>query len=418
MTDAELRELRSRALASGSVADEAAYLLERVRVGDLERDRLLLAAYCEDPAAQQALGSDAPRPGAGADLFAWMQGLDLWADRDETELEPCPWRKDLAVRANLLAAQHVALDEDHPRLARALLAGMDWLDCPCEGHALEAERASDAALRVAGARPDGEAGRRAWAMVSAAGEAGDLSESRFLSFPSLIHAARVSSEERVRTVVREGLIPWLLDSTPLERMGAFRQAVAPVPERPVLHKPESKDDLRPPFSRIGDSGWAERVRDLLDAYGVPLPDPVSGSELDQREASLGVQLPPSLRRFLTEIGPLDPDGIRILSPPEIVPMEQIWFRDRLGFFARRRLRRMVAVADYLGTGDLIGLEIASGRVSLCSHDPLGFSRWLPDFDALIKMVLIDLARGRYGWPDEVDDLVASLKRELFGFVPF
>ena len=44
MSDQRLRELERRWKESGSPDDEAAYLLERVRVGDLTRERLHLAA--------------------------------------------------------------------------------------------------------------------------------------------------------------------------------------------------------------------------------------------------------------------------------------------------------------------------------------------------------------------------------------
>ncbi len=54
MTDQRLRELERR--AADSVEAEAAYLLERVRAGDLARQRLELAACCGHPAARTALG--------------------------------------------------------------------------------------------------------------------------------------------------------------------------------------------------------------------------------------------------------------------------------------------------------------------------------------------------------------------------
>lgn len=62
MSDARLRELERRWKETNSPDDEAAYLLERVRVGDLTRERLELAAYCGNLAAAQATGI-APLPG-------------------------------------------------------------------------------------------------------------------------------------------------------------------------------------------------------------------------------------------------------------------------------------------------------------------------------------------------------------------
>ena len=51
MSDARLRELERRFAATGAVADEAAWLAERLRAGALSEDRVALAAFCEHPAA-------------------------------------------------------------------------------------------------------------------------------------------------------------------------------------------------------------------------------------------------------------------------------------------------------------------------------------------------------------------------------
>jgi hypothetical protein len=54
VSDARLRELERRWKSSGTVEDEAAYLLERVRVGNLTENNLHLAAHCFHPAAMTA----------------------------------------------------------------------------------------------------------------------------------------------------------------------------------------------------------------------------------------------------------------------------------------------------------------------------------------------------------------------------
>jgi hypothetical protein len=62
MSDERLRQLECRWRETGSVEDEAGYLLERVRVGDLERGKLELAADLGHPAAHVALSRpQAPR---------------------------------------------------------------------------------------------------------------------------------------------------------------------------------------------------------------------------------------------------------------------------------------------------------------------------------------------------------------------
>ncbi len=73
MTDSKLRELERRWKETGSTEDEAAYLLERVRVGDLDQEKLELAAYSGHEGARLALGDAAPQ--VSDDFGAWFQGL-------------------------------------------------------------------------------------------------------------------------------------------------------------------------------------------------------------------------------------------------------------------------------------------------------------------------------------------------------
>jgi hypothetical protein len=60
MSDAKLRGLERRWRETGAVEDEAAYVLERMRVGDLRPERVELAAYCGHAGARAALGPGAP----------------------------------------------------------------------------------------------------------------------------------------------------------------------------------------------------------------------------------------------------------------------------------------------------------------------------------------------------------------------
>jgi hypothetical protein len=56
VSDSRLRDLERRWKETGAAEDEAAFLLERLRVGDLTAERLELAAHCGHPAGQLALG--------------------------------------------------------------------------------------------------------------------------------------------------------------------------------------------------------------------------------------------------------------------------------------------------------------------------------------------------------------------------
>lgn len=101
MSDQRLRDLERRWREGGSVEDEAAYLRERVRVGDLTHERLELAAYCGRAAAElcvdlpglkrrasahgeSVLAELKEREGLGpfdsarTPLGSWLLGASLW----------------------------------------------------------------------------------------------------------------------------------------------------------------------------------------------------------------------------------------------------------------------------------------------------------------------------------------------------
>jgi hypothetical protein len=138
LSDERLRDLRRRWEASGQLEDEAAYLRERVRAGELTSDRLELAALCRHLGARAALGGAAPEPPPDDD----------WLHRSA-----CAWgrsSKPVAVRMALIAAELVLPDfeatrpgEARPR--RALKAAQAWLGAPSEEAAAEAAAAAAAA---------------------------------------------------------------------------------------------------------------------------------------------------------------------------------------------------------------------------------------------------------------------------------
>lgn len=143
MSDTRLRELRRRFDETGAPQDEAAWLNERVRMGELSRERLELAAYCGHEAARRVIGASvvaAPRAPAElvelfseevADLEWFIRGLARWG---------VPWcaRAALAIGRHVLPLAGPFEDE----AAAALRATETWLRCPCEEHR--------AAVRVAG----------------------------------------------------------------------------------------------------------------------------------------------------------------------------------------------------------------------------------------------------------------------------
>ncbi|HEX8465754.1 MAG TPA: hypothetical protein VF627_14150 [Abditibacterium sp.] len=181
----------------------------------------------------------------------------------------------------------------------------------------------------------------------------------------------------------------------------------------MLQKPKSKFDLMPAFNRIGDADWDTKLRQILVDYEVPLPAPCSQVELADCEKRLGFALPYSFRLFLNTMGPVDFSGIRVLAPKEVKTAEGFWFASYFSEEDRNRLSGMLEVAEAV-SDNIYVVELQSSKCGLCSHDPPGFFEWLPSFDALIQVAVIDLSWGYYGWPDdEIEEMAEQLRAELF-----
>lgn len=198
--DERLRQLERRWTETGDPADEAAYVLERVRVASLPRSRVRLAAYLGGRGARLALGDDAPAevpslrewvkglaPHERADPGGLLHQLTSWSKGTEE-----PWAKEVLIRAGLAAVWialpvwEVAHPEDDQQEA-IFQAARAWARCPCQEHAEGvAHAAGMSALEATGlgslAGMSGAAGMAALAGLTAAaagplllGEAGQAS---------------------------------------------------------------------------------------------------------------------------------------------------------------------------------------------------------------------------------------------------
>jgi len=183
----------------------------------------------------------------------------------------------------------------------------------------------------------------------------------------------------------------------------------------TLQQPKTERDLPRPFESIGDAGWAEAAREVLNAYGVPDPVPVAADVIVETERRLGCGLPEKYRRLLMELGPIDADAFRFLAPHEVVVLDKYWARASFGERDTAALGKMVSIVDYCSTGDPIGLDLETGHCARCGHDPPGLSNWLPSVDSLVLVAFLCLPVGYYGWQDtELEALVAREQERLFG----
>ena len=202
MSDERLRELERRWKETGAVEDEAAFLLERVRAGDLTREKLETAAhYCEHEAACLALGL--PMPQHNVEVDAWLVAL-----RDRQE--------GLALRAGIALARLVLPiweepypDDPRPRLAlqasEAVLAGSGRGELA--GRA--ADHANDAAVETE--RRAGGASSAA-ACLSALADYASGAYGELLTVPECAREALGSDWDptAVRSALRAELALWVL----------------------------------------------------------------------------------------------------------------------------------------------------------------------------------------------------------------
>lgn len=166
MTDARLRELERRLAYGGYDADAEELIRMRLRVGALTNDRLCLAAYAGNAAAQRVIGDVCPLCGStsgggtltGGDPCPWCHTnaihplgfarLDEWLRKFEHFDHSLGGSgREASVRASLAGLkaviegwrEHWFLDrwtsEDKLSFATATARAIeDWLNCPCDKH--------------------------------------------------------------------------------------------------------------------------------------------------------------------------------------------------------------------------------------------------------------------------------------------
>lgn len=124
MSDERLRALERTWRASGQVADEVAWLLERVRLGLLTQQQLELLSYAGDAAALELTQAPVSRSTSRIPAEAWVLGL-------------LPF-KALGSRAACVVALAVeSLKKTSMTRAQIEKRAMvrAWIDCPCPQHA-------------------------------------------------------------------------------------------------------------------------------------------------------------------------------------------------------------------------------------------------------------------------------------------
>lgn len=149
MTDSRLRELERRWRETGSAEDEAAWLSERLRVGVLSREHLVLAAKLGHLAALR-VAADVEEE----DEDDWWEESGLLWDAVELLGPMLPARAACQWVEPAVRFFEGERPED-PRLRAALEATQAWLVCPCEAHQEAAQAAGEVAEALSEELPVG-----------------------------------------------------------------------------------------------------------------------------------------------------------------------------------------------------------------------------------------------------------------------
>ena len=235
MSDRRTRELE-RAAASGDPEARAAWLGARLRAGDLEEERLALAAWLGDPGARLALGCEPEAERASP--AALVRGLARWGREpgrgdDSAALARPDWRDQLFPRAALALARVACAGRGLPGPAQAALTAAEaWIEHPRLGTAATAGAAAAALVPPHAPPPAPEAALCALAAYHCSAARGSvitivrllraaaqlpLSQAKHAVSEVGEPAAHMASvavaragEEAVLDALRAALIPWLL----------------------------------------------------------------------------------------------------------------------------------------------------------------------------------------------------------------
>lgn len=200
MSDQKLRELQRRWKETQSVEDEATYLLERVRVGDLSKAALELAAYCGHEAARLACST---APGD--------ESRNLVSESLRTALSTIRrvFGRPVLARACLLMFGQAHFEEGP--VTKVLEAGSEWAERPSQE---AARRVRDLATHVwEGTSPSGPEHAVASAIVELAHvvDADEASsDTSAYRVARLLERAGHLNLENLQSTLAHGLGSWAL----------------------------------------------------------------------------------------------------------------------------------------------------------------------------------------------------------------
>jgi hypothetical protein len=354
MSDDELRRLERRWRDTGSQADEVAYLHARLRAGELDPQRLALAAYVGWGAAHatcgqapQALEDDGP-----ANAWRFVEGLQSrWGD--EATLRCVAAVARLILDWEPRTKPPPALDEGLTRCADAVEA---LLLCPCDEHEQACYDAGNAYEQR-----EWNADTLPWRFLDSIAWCGWNRSTLHAEDQVLRAGMRWKGTAAVLAAIRAEVGSWALGwDDPVTR----RQA-GPPRQRVRLYVPGSEHDPRPEV-QAARSEAGRVTRELV----ISAPRSDGARVLSFAHDGVRMLLPPQV------VASLGTDPGRLAGSWRSVPETADWVSD-----APRVRHRIVSEVParwhpHFGA-DPVALEGGGGHLglSLTEVEDMGFSAW-------------------------------------------
>lgn len=191
-----------------------------------------------------------------------------------------------------------------------------------------------------------------------------------------------------------------------------------------------KSDIIIPFEKIGEKGWQEKTKIILevfaDNWGNELPKPKTDKEIAELEKRLHTSLPSGLKLFYQTFGVVY-IGEELIEFSEIGWTNAIWFEnDEYIEYApdfsdedKVILPYLVHFSDYLGNGNKFCFHSQTHEIYYYDHENGApyFTKLFNTIDDYIKGCLIHCQADLFGEgvdEDEVSDWTEEITAEIFG----
>lgn len=184
----------------------------------------------------------------------------------------------------------------------------------------------------------------------------------------------------------------------------------------------SKEDIIIPFVNVGDDGWEEKSRIVINAiadnWDDELKTPVSEDAINDVEHQLGTTLPKALKAFYLTFGIAD-IGEQLQELNEMKWLHKIWadqpqYGPDFSHEDQQHLPYLISFSDYLGNGNIICFHSETKEIYYFDHDGGPYLiKLFQRVDEYLKCCLI-FAQNDLSEADEVETWTEEIVTAIVG----